>query len=110
MRRRFKIAIDVGQAGPGEAPRVGPPQRRDAFSQRVRRSAGSSITSTIRYRRHTALSAPVAGGGRSEFSSNLRWALADLGVVVLEVERRMAFSSAETKMAGGSNGRLVARN
>ena len=60
-----------------------------------------------RYGIDTAPAVPVM---ESENCPILRWAIADLGVVLMEVGRRSALLSAETPMAGVSRGRLVARN
>jgi hypothetical protein len=63
-----------------------------------------------RYGSDTVADALVAGWGLTEISSILRWALADLAVALLEIERRLALSSHETKSAEGTERRLPVSN
>jgi hypothetical protein len=56
----------------------------------------------------TVADALIAGWGMREISSILRWALADLAVALMEVERRMILAS-ENK-SDGPRRRLPARN
>lgn len=56
-----------------------------------------SNTMLGRYGSETVSDALVAGWGLVEISSILRWALSDLAVALLEVERRLALSSHETR-------------
>lgn len=58
----------------------------------------------------TASNAPVADGALREVSSILRWALADLAVALMEIERQLVLSSDGTQSAGGPASRLATRN
>jgi len=63
-----------------------------------------------RYHPDTSCGAPVGAGGEREISSILRWADADLALVLLKVGRRLALSSHETKSAVGARSRVAASN
>ena len=55
------------------------------------------------------ISSETSSGISSKICSIVRWALADLAVALLEIERQLALSSEETQSAGGSR-RFAARN
>jgi len=80
---------------------------RSTFAGFVQASARGLAAAWGSYGTDTASAVSASG---SENCSILRWAIADLGVVLMEVGRRSALLSAETPMAGVSRGRLVARN
>lgn len=78
--------------------------------QRPRNSIAGSSTPVSRYGSDTVPHVPGADGALHEISSVLRWALADLAVALLEMERQLVLSSEETQSAGGCQRRLAARN
>jgi hypothetical protein len=106
MRRRFQ---NPARATRPDSGRLAPLRLVDSFV----RGSGSGVASPPAsgcYDTDTVPAALVVAGGASEICSILGWAAADLAVVLREVGRRPALSSAETQLAGVSRGRLVARN
>lgn len=86
-----------GEARGGAARRQSSCGGHDGSSRLDRRYEGDTV-------------ARVARCGSIEISSILRWALADLAVALLEIERQPALSSHETKSAGGPGRRLPVSN
>ena len=106
---------------PGSLPRpshlLATAKRRSRVSALRRRGARLDLGNLVaegasgilgRYGSDTVSEALVAGWGMREISSILRWALADLAVALLEVERRMALESEEK--SGGARRRPSGRN
>ena len=90
--------------------RNGAPRRRAARWGIDGRVVDGASTLLGRYGGDTVSDALVAGWGLHEISSILRWALADLAVALLEIERRQALSSHETRTADGPGGFLHVSN